>query len=492
MLTEIRSCIRVQKMKIVINDSFARGSFYKSETDRNGIYSRVNNRKIEEVVLTAGQDFNIPLRRFSSLSSPILQNRARLRVLNPIKVETGIREKASIVGSASQVLNVTGTVQVNTETGENTAELFHLYMMGEIKGSVGTKPAPKLPPPFAKLRIMISVDQFGDESEIVMTHGTQTFSNGISKSAGVGLTNNLLPGVNVNTNIESSQGTQVQVTPDGELYIPVNKSAWVPVGMPLAWRLSVHMQAKNAKNAFSITTATASLKNIFLTFGPMESKGKGPGPGAGFSPSLIAFINNLALLLDSTAPLEKRFGEPWTENDFGSLEQLLSDPRYGPKLRHIAREGQFSTEDPLVNAILAFPGLRLREGDRRSGKFFFNDAELRFLDPHTLEVLGQALLTDVVADRKRESFSGRLMNMQFRDALVSGSDYARSLLESNGTLDFDPDIIQASDFFSKNAVTEIPYYSKITVGHHERMSGRLRALAAGGQQEPEKEMEVAY
>src|SRR3990172_4336817 len=123
---------------------------------------------------------------------------------------------------------------------------------------------PKLSPPFAKLRIRISVDQLGEESEIVMTHGTQTLSEGISKRTGLGLTSSPLPGVNVNADIGLSKGTQVQVTPDGELYIPVNKSAWVPVDMPLAWRLSVDMLAKNAGNAFSITAATACLENIFL------------------------------------------------------------------------------------------------------------------------------------------------------------------------------------------------------------------------------------
>jgi hypothetical protein len=93
----------------------------------------------------------------------------------------------------------------------------------------------------------------------------------------------------------------------------------------------------------------------------------------------------------------------------------------------------------------------------------FTDGQLFFLDPTNLAtVRASAQITGISADPNAEAFRGTISNFQFGSITAADSAFGSTLQRAGGTIEFDPEIITATDSFTVGATTDTPWSVVIT------------------------------
>jgi hypothetical protein len=437
---------------IQFNDPIAGGSFYKTMTVGQGQYNAAIGRKNLVHVKPPLSELGVKLDLLSKNSSPIVGKSGKVGQLTTcctqLSAKEGKSSDAVTVGTATHAMNIGGTFRVVPEQGEAAAGFVTLLGKGMIDGAIGVKLLSTVGPPTASFSASIFIEKLGTASASSAANGSQSITLGVSGT--------LAKEPSVTGSISSSvQSTTTGTGPQN--FIMLGK---VPVNTNLNWNFIFTLQAKNTTNFLGDYSASWSyLTQQFVNLTPQSSRFVLKKGDPLFSETAFDFQSNplgggVLRALHPNRVLEVLAEHPAVQ-DGGTVGTQPPPTDYSgflPEVEAVLQEdGNFSTSDRLLNALILWPEMTLISDDGQ-GRFMFSGGQMRFIDPVTEQLLAEGVLGDLVADANNDLFTGTLQSFSLPGLLPGDSPLADEILASGGAnLWLDPGIISETHQFQESA-----------------------------------------
>jgi Dockerin type I domain len=367
-------------------------------------------------------------------------------------------------GIADMSWNIGGTFRIIPEDGERQTGWVFAEARGAIRGLIGVNPHERAQ----------DVPTSGLEGRIfIQGLGEQKIGASIRGSASAGSTNtlnsqfelSLTPGVTLGGAFSGSNTRTInrEVQPRRSVHLLPKK---LPLNKDIAWNLMMQLTADNKSQEEFVSAAWAWLTGQYVNISVI---GNARDRRTGYRSDAAHNYDHRQGMLQLRHPqapagtiITPRAAEPNGED--ASNGELVSFHDKQAEIEEIFAN-YVSTEpesDPMYGAILSYSPIYFHAFNDDGTASFENSMIYYFdqLDPENL--LGTARLTGILADIENESFTANIVDFNHETLAVGSSPLADALTEYGGRVQFDPEIMFDTDFFSASAESA-PYPVLATV-----------------------------